>query len=26
VVEGVAVHPEKPVPNKHPPPTGRNSV
>ena len=26
VVEGVAVHPEKTVPNKHPPPTGRNSV
>jgi hypothetical protein len=26
VVEGVAVHPKKPVPNKHPPRTGRNSV
>jgi hypothetical protein len=26
VVEEVTVHPEKPVPNKHPPPTGGNSV
>jgi hypothetical protein len=26
VVEGVAVHLEKPVPTKHPLPTGRNSV